>query len=270
MSKRLHLFEVEDLSWFPAGLRDQMTDLLRAFALGWRQQEALAPLLKQILRELGTHEIVDLCSGAGGVLPELERALHALGCPVSVTFTDRYPNTRALTRACSARPQSLRFIPRSVDASHLPETLRGLRTLFTSFHHFEPELAQAILRDAHAQRSGIAVFEFTERSPRACARMLLTPLACWLLTPRLRPRSLRRLFWTYVVPVVPLALTWDGMISNLRTYSVDELRDLVSPLQTPDYAWRIGQLSAFGQRYTYLVGLPQPQTSHNAARCAAN
>jgi hypothetical protein len=266
MFKRLHLVEVEDLAWFPASLRDLMTEMLRGLSLHFRQHEALAPLLKQTLEQLGTSEIVDLCSGAGGVLPEIQRELHALGCAVSVTFTDRYPNAKALSHACGARPESLRYIAEPVDAGDLPRDMRGLRTLFTSFHHFKPELARAILADAHAQRAGIAVFEFTERTPRACFRMLFTPLACWVLTPRVQPRSARRLFWTYVLPIVPFALTWDGMISNLRTYSLPELEQLVAPLQSPDYSWRIGQLSAYGQRYSYVIGLPEAQASRDTRR----
>jgi hypothetical protein len=255
---RLHLLELEDLPWFPRSLRDLMTDALSAMQRECRMHRTMSRVLHETLRELDAHRLVDLCSGAGGVLPELRRSLAEHGWPVHVLFTDRYPNRAALSAACRKDPEHLAFCADSLDAADMPRELRGFRTLFTSFHHFRPAQARAILRNAQEAQAGIAVFEITERSLIAFFRNALTPLACWAVTPRIRPRSAKRFFWTYVIPVVPLALTWDGFVSNLRTYTPEELRQLVAPLETADYAWRTGQRSgAFGQRTTFLVGVPQ-------------
>ncbi len=65
--------------------------------------------------------------------------------------------------------------------------------------------------------------EATSRSPAALAMMVLVSLAVLLLTPAIRPFRWSRLFWTYVVPLVPLAVTFDGVVSCLRIYTPEEM-----------------------------------------------
>ncbi len=35
---------------------------------------------------------------------------------------------------------------------------------------------------------------------------------------------------------------WDYLVSNLRTYSVEEMQALVARLDAPNYKWEIGKL----------------------------
>ena len=57
--------------------------------------------------------------------------------------------------------------------------------------------------------------------------MLLTPFAVWLMTPFMRPFRWSRLLLTYPLPLVPLTCLWDGIVSQLRAYTADELVELV-------------------------------------------
>jgi hypothetical protein len=86
--------------------------------------------------------------------------------------------------------------------------------------------------------------------------VILTPLVVWLVTPFMRPFLWRRLLWTYPVPLVPLTCLWDGMVSQLRAYTVDELRGLAAG--SAPMKWDIGQAPIAGGRgrLTYLVGVP--------------
>jgi hypothetical protein len=102
--------------------------------------------------------------------------------------------------------------------------------MFSAFHHFRIEEARAVLADAVRKRQGIAVFEGTHRSARAMLLMLLVPLMVLLITPFIRPFRWSRLFWTYLIPVVPLVSLFDGLVSCLRTYSVEELCELTEDL----------------------------------------
>ena len=51
---------------------------------------------------------------------------------------------------------------------NVPESLNGFRTLFSSFHHFRPEQARAILANAMEKKQAIAVFE--DPPQPSCAR----------------------------------------------------------------------------------------------------
>jgi hypothetical protein len=85
--------------------------------------------------------------------------------------------------------------------------------------------------------------------------MLLVPLAVLLLTPRIRTWSWARLLLTYVVPVVPLLVLWDGVVSCLRSYRADELRALTAGLDE-GYTWEVGEYRRRGVAVTYLIGAP--------------
>lgn len=136
--------------------------------------------------------------------------------------------------------------------------MAGFRTLFSSFHHFQPEEARAIIRDAVASRSGIGIFEGTQRRPAAILAMFLTPLVVWLITPAIRPFRWTRLLWTYLIPIVPLVVLFDGVVSCLRTYTVAELEEFTAESSANGYEWEIGEARAKGMLVpvTYLIGCP--------------
>ena len=49
-----------------------------------------------------------------------------------------------------------------------------------------------------------------------------------------------RLVWSYLVPLVPLTVLIDGMVSCLRTYSPPELRALIAGFDI--YTWESGKV----------------------------
>jgi hypothetical protein len=93
-----------------------------------------------------------------------------------------------------------------------------------------------------AKGRGIAVFDGTRPRPWLWPLVLGTPLRVLLPTPFIRPFRWSRLFWTYVVPALPLVLLFDVLVSLLRLYSVEDLRDLTAGLD--QYDWDIGTVWA--------------------------
>jgi hypothetical protein len=178
--KRLHLFEFEDLPWFPAALRDPLTDLIGKMIEVGRIYEPVVPLLAAALRATGDHTLLDLCSGGGGPVVSLRRQLaRDHGIDVEVRLSDYYPNIPAFERIAAAERGWVSHVPTPVDATSVPRDLAGFRTMFTCMHHFEPARAEAILRDAWTADGGIAVFEFTERSAAGLAQMILYRSRRW-------------------------------------------------------------------------------------------
>lgn len=257
---RLQLFEFGDQDWIPDAWRGLLTAHLDFFAQTLEPYRPIAPRLKEILEQLGCRELVDLCSGGGGPALEMQKQLEVKNYPVALTLTDKFPNAEAYRRASAASEGGVRGIESSVDAMDVPAELTGFRTLFTSFHHFPPEAAVRILRDAVAKRVGIGVFEYTERSWAWLVSAPLIPLYMWLMTPFLRPFRWSRLLWTYLIPIFPLMACWDGVVSCLRTYSPEQLRELTAEIRTEGYTWEIGRVRSFGAcRITYLFGYPKPR-----------
>jgi len=258
--RRRHLFEFEDLGWFPPTLRDMTTGFLQeALVLRHRFYAPATPLLAGLLRETGQRRIVDLCSGASGPWVAMKGEVEDLVGPVELLFTDKFPNRAALNRACAEIGDGRTTMSEQpVDATCVPADLSGVRTIFTAFHHLPPGVAAATLRDAFDHRHAICVVEHSERRWPSILASLLSPPLVAAHALRGRPRSLLRAFLTFVVPVLPLVITWDGIVSALRTYDVRELAAMVDPLQADDYGWDIGRIPGAGgaPTLTYLSGRP--------------
>jgi hypothetical protein len=261
--KRRQLVELEDLPWWPRAFRDAGTDYLAAALRVTKTYAVMAPRLAAALKRCGATGIVDLCSGGGGPWADLLPAVRAAaGADVSLCLTDKYPNTAALAQVAGQIP-GVRFEAESVSALDVPGRLDGFRTVFSAFHHFRPADARAILASAVRDGQGIAVVEPTSRTPVALAMMLLVPLAVWLITPVIRPFRWSRLFWTYVVPVVPVATMFDGIVSCLRIYTPDEMKAMAVSVGGDAFDWNAGVDYPSGtiMSIPYLIGTPRPPTN---------
>ena len=251
--------ELEDHPAFPGLLRDAMTGYLRVASEFLGVSGVAAPLVLEAMDAVGTSHVVDLCSGGGGPVLSLVRRLrdkHRRAA--TATLTDKFPNHDAFARAEGELPEVVLGRRESTDATAVPADLVGVRTIFNAFHHLPPELARAVLADAAEQRQPILTFEVVERSLQGAVIALGTPLSVYAFTPFVRPALLSTLALTYVVPVLPLLVGWDGFASCLRAYSVDELEAMVAPLQRADYRFRVVRtLLPMRPGYvTSVVGMP--------------
>jgi SAM-dependent methyltransferase len=255
----MQLMEIEDYDWCPRAVRDGGTDWLGFMANLTRAFDAVAPKIRGAMRATGTTRVVDLCSGGGGPWLTLERAL-AAGGEVGVELTDLFPNVAALSSLNERSGGRCRFRADPVDATDVPVELDGVRTMFNCFHHFPPERARAILADAVRKRRGIAIFEGVDRRWLPLLAMPLQVAVVFALTPFVRPFKWSRLLFTYVLPLIPLVIYFDGTVSMLRIYSPDELRELVAAVPGhDDFAWDIGTTPVTGMPLglTHLVGVPR-------------
>jgi hypothetical protein len=252
--RRLHSFELIDQPWWPAPLRRAATDYLAFIVTKAGVFTALAPRLAALVDGAPAPRIVDLCAGGGGPYPALLDAVDAArsGRATEVVLTDLHPHERMQSRDARVHVES-----RSVDARAVPGDLGGVRTIFDGLHHFAPAEARAVLADAARARTPILVAEASERAAAAIVGAIFIPLFVLLVMPLVRPRSWLALLLTYLVPILPLAIFWDGLISCLRTYRVDELRALVADLGD-GYRWEAGSVRKAGRNITFLVGSPTP------------
>ncbi|MBN1205577.1 MAG: hypothetical protein JXB05_11725 [Myxococcaceae bacterium] len=256
---RMQLIELEDQAWYPRPVRDGATDFLSFTAsLAQRPFVPFAQELSKALRRTGDRKLVDLCSGGSGPIRPILRALKAEGLEVSATLTDLYPNVPRLEAVVGQSQGTLSFVREPVDATDVPASLEGFRVLCNAFHHFPPQLARKILEDAVRKRRGIAVVEYVERRTASLALTSLAWLQAFLLTPAVRPFRWSRLFFTYVLPLIPLTLLWDGIVSCLRVYSTDELRALVDSIPEADvFEWHIERRPIGPLGCTMLIGVPK-------------
>ena len=135
----------------------------------------------------------------------------------------------------------------SVEAALLVEDAwqrQGVGTVLFAFLLREAASAgySAVVLHTHAENRGV------QRMIRRAAHRGEGP-ALW-------PAHFDGPILTYLLPLVPLTCLWDGVVSQLRAYTMDELRQMTAG--TGRVRWQIGQIPiARGQgRLTYIVGIP--------------
>jgi hypothetical protein len=253
---RVDVFELEDRSWFPAALRRAITSYLGLVVRMTGQMRAVVPAIRDLLDRTDETRILDLCSGSGGIAAVIARELATSGRPVTVTLSDLYPDNAAMRDAVHQSGGLVDVHPRALDATRVPDTIGGLRTMFNAFHHFDAADARTILDAAARSGHPIAIVELLDKTPFGLAGVFFSPLLVFLVAPFLRPLRWTTLVLTYVVPIVPLVVFWDGFASWLRLYSLRDLERLSSGVGGHGYRWSAGRRRVGLVRITYLIGEP--------------
>lgn len=253
----MRLFEFEDLSWFPDVVRSGMTDQLSFMIRLLKVYQPITPLLLEVMDKTGENQVVDLGSGGGGPILQIQQNLTQTS-KVKFILTDKFPNPGAWQYLNSKTNGQINFYAEPVSAENVPANLSGVRTLFSAAHHFKPAQLKAILQAAAGQQKAVCLFDGGDKSLLLLlASLVFQPLVFFVCTPIFKPFRWSRLLFTYVIPVIPFCAIWDGCVSLLRLYRPKELLQLAKSIQTINYTWKAGRVkNKLGLHVTYLVGYP--------------
>lgn len=259
--KRIHLFEFEDLSWFPHWIRSHMTNMLNAVHRLLGTPEVIAALLAPLMQQTKQHKIVDVCSGSGGPMKEtLQLLKEEYGLTdMEVTLTDLYPNL-SIAKKINETKDGLSYLPTPVNATTIDSSLEGVRTMICSFHHMPPDTAVSILRNMQESNQPFLLYEISDNSmPPTFLWWMALPfnvifaLIVGLFT---RPFTWQQFLFTYIIPIFPIFFAWDGAVSNTRTYTLSDLVELLQQLPTSDYTWEKGIIKGKAGNQLYMKGIP--------------
>lgn len=258
--KRIHLFEFEDQPWFPDWLRVLMTRYISRFHRILDSASIMKPLIEKGLSLTKENVIIDLCSGNGGPMPEIFHSLKNKRPELQLLLSDLYPNLKAAEKFNSDKVNNIQYLTTSLDATKVSPEIRGLRTMVSSMHHMKPDIARAILSNAKNSHQPILIYEISDNSPPIFLWWLAIPfalIATLILTPAVRPLTWQQLVFTYLIPILPLFIAWDGAVSNARTYTLEDMNQLIDGLSDENYIWEMGKLNGKGGKKLYLMGKPQ-------------
>ena len=265
--KRLHLFELEDLPWLPSRLRNYVTDFLRTVSEKFGMFDPVIPHLIHLAGKSNHPMIIDMATGAGGQWRTLLPKILEENQEVRLTLTDKFPNEAALNDIRERFVGIAAIEMRSIDAKDIPKDLIGIRTMFLSLHHFRPEEVAQIFKNAVNAGAPIAIFEAQRRDVEHIVRFSLSPIAVLLLTPFIRPFRILRLIFTYLIPLVPLIVFWDGVISVFRTYNNEELERIAKSADTNHrFRWSSELIIKGQQKIQMFIGHPIAQAESGSER----
>jgi hypothetical protein len=150
-----------------------------------------------------------------------------------------------------------------VDATNA-KIVADFRTMFLSFHHMPPPVAQGIINDAIRTGQGIAICELMIRTvPYALFSAITFPLVP-LLTFHRYPFSVLRFIFTFIFPVIPFVFAFDGCVSTLRTYSDDDIKAMIkkSP-NSESFEWSVGCKWIGLVPLRYCIGYPKQKINRS-------
>jgi hypothetical protein len=256
---RVPVFEFEDFKWFPDALRRGMMDYLRYFFNITNYYNPAVQIIEDCLHHIGVNTIIDLCSGGGGPITQLQQQLFEVyGRKTDVALTDLYPNRDSCAMHRRETNGNMQCVDEPVDATNVPLHLKGLRTMFSSIHHFEFDKLDEVLKDAVKKKQGIAIFDIGDKNLLVILGILIFhPILIFLLTPFFRPFRVSSIIFTYFIPLISFCTVWDGVMSILRLYTPKDLQGIANTLPPNDFQWTSAKArNKLGLQITYLIGLP--------------
>ncbi|KAF4345961.1 hypothetical protein FBEOM_103 [Fusarium beomiforme] len=256
---RFHLFEIDDQTWFPAFLRARVQDGLTRAWLSNTPLQSQSPaslsaqvLIKQLNKSLPDYTYIDFCAGGGGPTPSIARTVNAHlqsqgSDPVRFILTDLHPNVEAWEQVARKNPL-LTYERNSIDATSAPKYLvkredgtKPFRLFNLAFHHFDDDLAKAILRDTVETSEGLAIFELQDRSLASVLAVTFLGIGAFFSAPffALKWRSPATFIFSCLIPILPFVLMFDGYISALRTRTPDEVEALLRSCGADTSKWEV-------------------------------
>jgi hypothetical protein len=239
--------ELEDYRWFPQRLRRYQMDFIGNLAQWLHLYRPLVPVAQQLMQQNQLQQITDCCSGSGVPAIYIQRQLQPIP---PLILTDQYPQT--ITAATDVH-----YTATPVDVLQLMPQPDQLYTLYNSFHHFTTAAQQALLqRFAHTKASCL-IAEILEPNIFVFIKIVLTTtLGQLLAAPFIKPFSWGRLLFTYLLPINLITVTYDGMVSVLKSKSVTSYSALISNIQAPGYTFTVKSIRQATGRIIYITGEP--------------
>lgn len=265
--KRLELFEWEDQRWLPGIFRDGATSLIVVFHKMMGTADVVSELILAARKKVDFNQVVDMGSGSGGAMPAVLERIKEKSSeqPMNLLLTDLHPNPTFLGKINDQKRVDLRYSPESTNATKMGEMPEGLKTMIASFHHLSPENAKNVLRSAQNNRQPLLIYEVAKNNIPFPLWLLFLPLSLcilvvmsMLMTPFVRPLTFGQLFFTYLIPIIPLIYAWDGQASLMRTYTFEDLEILIGAERSEAYEWKIADgFKKNGKKSGYFVlGVP--------------
>lgn len=271
--QRIHAFEFNDMNACPDFIRDTVIETLGEGLRRAGVYDAVADTWLEFIEQSGARTVLDLGSGSGQPAAGLVEACHKRGKqPPHMTLTDLLPNQSALSATTEDFPDSLDFEANPVDATNIPDHLNHRAcSIICAFHHFPPELAQAIISEQVRNNRAIFILEAMPREPWRVAPMLTTLLPAYFANPfRSRHDRLRKFLVTYPIPLAGLFGAWDGFVSALRSYDESEYRAMAEKAGG-NYSWHYREIPfGTGNKAVAFYGTPNTAPARKRRKKAAS
>lgn len=208
--------ELEDYDWFPQSLRNFQTKFIGFVVIKFNLYDVFVQYLKTL--SLSVQPMTDLCSGSGEPAISIFKKSN---CFSRLVLSDKYPSPLHLD------DDKIHYEMERKDVLEMEFKNGTYYTMFNAFHHFNDKDKLKIAKEIYTSGSALFLVELLEPTIFCFLKIfLITTIGSLLLTPFILPFSLKRLFFTYILPVNILIITIDGIISVFKSRSAKQYQKL--------------------------------------------
>ena len=242
------LKELEDYNWFPKILRRWQMEFIGTIAIWTKLYQPFTAIIKQMIEENKIINLQDLCSGSG--IPAMY-IHHQLAIQLPLLLTDKYPDESFVNK-----PPVIYSI-HSVDILTLQPAENICYTMFNAFHHFTAVQQNEVVKKMAVNNAPFLIAEILEPGIINSIKIFFTTTLLQLLTaPFVKPFSAARLFFTYIIPVNLFTVTYDGIISVIKSKTAKQYSEVLKNISTPTYTISIKTIHNFKGNIVYIKGQP--------------
>ena len=231
---RTKWFEFHQLGWLPDYLKVRQLEGIFQILKSAGFDRSLLTQFRKLQAKTRADIYLDLGSGAGNVIKFLAEKC---GDRVKFILSDINPKTDSYQLLKQTYPQ-IDYIPQSVDIATAGEILKGKTiTMISTFHELDRMQAQQAIGKLFGHSRGFLIIE---PFGKWWKQMLLFPvmLVSFFLVPfRVRPWNHGMFIFTWLIPLLPLMHTHDGLVSWLRSYGEGDFRQMISDSSPVGWEW---------------------------------
>lgn len=224
----MRLFEFGDLKITPAIYRKYLREYLFFFYKIFGYYRLWLPYVSAFIIRTNKKVLMEHCSGDGRVLLLIESQLFGREFDeISYIQSDIRPDFFA--KKINQLNSKFHYIEKKVDATRCNDYNKHPKIFINSFHHFTREQALKILEKNLKNRNEVIILEYCRNSILGYLSMFISLPVIFVTLPfRTDTKDLPMMFlFTYALPLFPLMVLWDGIISCLRSYSNMELAKII-------------------------------------------
>jgi hypothetical protein len=240
--------ELEDYNWFPKILRRWQLEFVGNVSVWTKLYQPLPAVVDKMIVQNNITALQDLCSGSG--IPALYIHRH-LKEKIPMLLTDQYPDT-----AFENKP-GIVYSLNPVDVLEIQAIENTGYTIYNAFHHFSAVQQKELLQKMAASKAAVVIGEILEPGLLNLIKILFTTTIIQLLTaPFVKPFSLLRLLFTYIIPVNLFTVTYDGIISVLKSKTAAGYNVLLKNISTQSYHITVHTVNNWKGNLVYIKGEP--------------
>ena len=227
LKKRWHLFEFDDQKWLPDTLRRVYMNILGT------NKNRVAPFAQQLysdLKRLNVNTIHAICAGDGNFIYQLLQ-LNRDNIPLKFILSDLFPLPSEYSYLKSRTNGAIDYIEKPIDATKMTLGQRECFLMAGSLHHLTEEQVYKVFEKIIRSDGMLIMMENHSRTFKQMVTLIfLLPIFALTAPFFAKPCRFSNVFWGTLFPLVSLMIWFDGNVSNLRSYRLEDVNFILNSI----------------------------------------